>query len=124
MPLEGLDILVVEDHYFVAIELASVLRSLGANVVGPMAQLPLDGELAGERIDVALLDVGLQYGTSFSLIDEMADRGVPVALITGYGPRSLPLHYRALPRLEKPVECDKLRATVMRLAGRPQGVAA
>ena len=123
-PLIGLDILVAEDHYVVAAELASLLRKLGAAVVGPVARLPLEPCLASESIDMALLDVELCGGTSFPLADELAERGVPVALITGYAPDALPSAYRDLPRLDKPVERDKLTAAILRLTARTEGLVA
>ena len=123
-PLCGLDILVVEDHYFVATELSRVLRELGADVIGPVAGMPLDGLIAHRELDAALLDVKILGGTCFPLIDEMASRGVPVALVTGYGPDILPLRYRDLLRLDKPVERNNLTAAVLQLVGRPQGVPA
>ena len=124
MPLEGLEILVVENQYLIATELARVLTRFGAAVVGPVARLPLDSRVASRPIDVALLDVHLSQGTSLPLADEMARRGVPVAFITGYGPDVLPKPYRHLLRLDKPVVPDQLRAAVMQLTGRGQGVAA
>ena len=123
-PLKDLDILVVEDQYFVATELSRILRDLGAGVIGPLAGIPLDTSLANRSIDIALVDVELACGTSFPLIDEMSSRGVPVALITGYGPEVLPRPYRDLPHLDKPVERDKLTAAVLRMAGRTGGMAA
>ena len=124
LPLKGLNILVVEDQYFVARELTRVLSQLGAAVVGPAARLPLEKTIASKPVDVALLDVQLGCGMSFPLVDEMARRGIPVALITGYGPGVLPSPYRDLLRLDKPVERDKLTAAVLELVDRTEGVAA
>ena len=122
--LKGLDILVVEDQYFVAMELCRVLEQLGACVVGPVGRLPLDRFTADHAIDIALLDVAHPGGTSFSLADEMARRGVPVALITGYAAEALPPPYRQLPRVDKPIEPAKLQVAVLQLTGRHQGPAA
>ena len=123
-PLQGLNILVVEDHYFIATELTRLLRELGADVIGPVAKLPLDGSIACRALDLALLDVQIRGGTCFPLVDEMVGRGVPVALITGFERDVLPSRYRDLLRLDKPIERNKLTAAVLQLAGRPQGVAA
>ena len=123
-PLRGLDILVVEDHYFVATEMTRLLRDLGAEIIGPVACLPLDAPTRSRSLDLALLDVQIRGGTCFPLVDEMVGRGVPVALVTGYDRDTLPCRYRDLPRLEKPVERADLAAAVLRLVGRTQGVAA
>jgi DNA-binding response OmpR family regulator len=124
MPLTDLTVLVVEDHYFVATELTSVLRQFGANVVGPMARLPSDGSLAIDEIDAALVNLGSDFETSLPLIDELRNHGVPVALVTGYGPFAIPLRYRDLPRLDKPMAREKLLPAVLLLARGTQGLAA
>ena len=124
MPLKGLTVLVVDDHYFVATELSSVLRDLGAKVVGPMARLPSDGSLAIDEIDAALVNLGSDFETSLPLIDEIRNHGVPVAFVTGYGPCAIPLRYRDLPRLDKPISLEKLIPAVLLLAKGTQGVVA
>ena len=123
MPLEGLDILVVESDCLVATELAR-LRELGADVVGPVSRMPLDRSVASRPNDVALRPVQLRDGTRFPLADEMARRGGPVALVTGYAADVLPAPRAALPRLDKPIEPGKLTEAVLRLCGRHQGEAA
>ncbi len=124
LPLEGLDILVVEDRYLIATELSRELRALGAGVVGPVARLPLQDCVADRPVDLVLLDVQLHDGTGLPLADEMARRGVPVALVTGYESDALPSPYRSLVRLDKPVDPTHLRAAVLQLLGRHEGVAA
>ena len=112
-PLEGLAILVAEDHYVVATELTRMLQQLGATVVGPVARLPLDPDLAGTTIHLALLDVELCNGTSFPLADKLALRGIPVALDHRLCARGIA---RALPHPAAPREtggarqADRVRA--------------
>jgi hypothetical protein len=124
MSLKDLSVLVVEDHYFVATELVSVLRELGAKVVGPIATLPAGGGLAIGEVDVALVNLGRDLDENLPLIDEIRNRGVEVGLVTGYCPGAIPLRYRDLIRLDKPVTREKLISAVLLLAGRTLGVAA
>ena len=124
LPLANLGILVVEDHYFIATELSRILQQLGATVTGPFSRLPLDRHIDVGTVDVALLGIQLAVGTTFPLADELAQRGIPVAFITGYASDALPIRYRDLPRLDKPVDREELKAAVMRLVGRLQGAAA
>jgi hypothetical protein len=117
MPLKDLVVLVVEDQYFLATELTSVLRELGAQVLGPMARLPQDGSLdICGHVDAALVNLGPVLDMKLSLIEEIRSRGVPVALVTGYGPCAIPAQYSDLPRLDKPIDRNKLISALLRLA--------
>jgi DNA-binding response OmpR family regulator len=109
-PLNGLKILLVEDEFFVALELKSILHDLGAEVVGPVARLNSARDLAtSEPLQGAVLDVKLDGDTSFPLAEELLQRGVPVIFTTGFDAAALPAKFRDAPRLAKPVNGDALR---------------
>ena len=95
--LHGLTILLVEDQYFVAMELASMLQNSGAKVLGPVSALPLQPEMQQAAIDVALLDLNLRGNSVFPLADALSGRSIPVALFSGYGREVLPSPYRDFP---------------------------
>lgn len=101
--LAGLRILVVEDQYFIAVDLVETIRRHGGIPIGPAAGLEQARSLirAG-TVDGAILDVKLDDGTSFPLADELAEQGTPVILATGYGAAAVPPEYAHLPRLIKP----------------------
>ena len=113
-PLHGLAVLVVEDRYVVAAELAKILRDLGASVLGPAGTMRRAGELVDQPHDVALLNVDLHGTMVFPLADALMERGTPIAFVTGYE-GNLPLAYRQVPRLTKPVEAGPLVATLLSL---------
>lgn len=102
--LAPLAVLVVEDEYFIADDMACVLESLGAKVVGPVPTR--DGALAvirsGERIDFAVLDINLQGETVFPVADTLAQLSIPFVFATGYDVASVPPAYRHVVRWEKP----------------------
>ncbi|WP_119458706.1 response regulator [Rhodospirillaceae bacterium SYSU D60014] len=108
--LDGLRILVVEDEYFVALEVKEIVRELGAEVVGPIGRLEPARDVARrETFDGAILDVKLDGEVIYPLADELLVRGVPLILTTGYDAASLPETYRRLPQLRKPLENQALQ---------------
>ena len=106
MPLQGSRILVVEDEYLIADDLAERLREAGADVIGPAASLPQAMRLAGDAgsIDAAALDINLRGVEVFPLADELAGRGVPMLFLTGYGTNHIPERFAQICRCEKPME--------------------
>ena len=96
-------ILVVEDEYFQAREVATVLEAEGAIVVGPTSRAS-DAEalLAKGAVDAAVLDINLGSGASFSTAEKLQREGIPFAFLTGYGKAALPPELEAVPCLEKP----------------------
>ena len=75
--------LIVEDDYFLAADLASILSRAGADVVGPVATVRDGIDALDEAPDVATLDVQLGEETSFPIADELARRGIPFVFATG-----------------------------------------
>lgn len=103
--LERRMILVVEDEYYIADDLATVLRSSGADVLGPAQSLPAAMQLLERdpRPDAAVVDVKLRDVDCYALLDRLIDIGVPILLVTGYDVTAIASRYARLPRLEKPV---------------------
>ena len=96
-------ILVVEDEYFIASDLARALREEGAVVIGPAGDNARAESLAlGGPLDAAVLDVNLDGVMSYPLANTLAKRDVPCMFVTGYEGGFLPEAYRDAPRLTKP----------------------
>src|SRR5690349_14722499 len=97
-------VLVVEDEYYLADDMAQALQKLGAEIVGPVPTR--DKALAllasGERIDAAVLDINLKGQTVYPVADALRERGVPFVFATGYDPSAIPAAYVEVPRWEKP----------------------
>lgn len=104
--LSGRRVLVVEDEYFIADDIARALDRLGAEVVGPVPDR--DEALAllhsGERIDLAVLDINLHGEAVHPVADALQDRGVPFVFATGYDAAAVPAAYQDVPRWEKPFD--------------------
>lgn len=106
-------ILVVEDEYFLASDLAEAIGATGATVVGPTGRLNDARELARDQaIDIAVLDVNLRGEMVFDLLDELIGRDVPIILATGYGRAGLPERYRTCHLVEKPYKIPALLAEI------------
>lgn len=75
--LAGRRVLVVEDEYFIAVDLKRALSKEGALVVGPVRDLAAGLSLADEPIDAAILDVNLEEAMSYPIADRLRDRKVP-----------------------------------------------
>lgn len=107
--LRGLCILVVEDEHLVARVLDELIKLYGGTVAGPAASE--DEALAildRTAVDCAVLDVNLQSGPCFSLVEALMRRGIPVILATGCSASDIPGAFRHLPTLGKPTNLEEL----------------
>ncbi len=111
-------VLIVEDEYFIADDVAQVLERAGAAVVGPAptreAALAL---LTSERVDIAVLDIGLHGEPVFPVADFLRTRVIPFIFATGYSQASLPAEYRDVATWEKPFDAYALALALANLTG-------
>ena len=115
--LAGRRILVAEDEYMIAQEVAGVLAEASAEVLGPVSTVAdaLRLVAAEDRLDAALLDVSLRGEAIWPVVDALLARSVPVVLATGYDVAALPGVYAQLPRCEKPVTGRDLTRALARV---------
>ena len=117
--LVGLRVLVVEDEFLIALSLKATLEGFGCQVVGPVASVD-EGRSAAVNapIDVALVDVNIVGGSSFSVAEDLRQRGCPLAFLTGYSDsKKLPVGMADVRRLVKPLESETLRRALVDLSG-------
>jgi DNA-binding NarL/FixJ family response regulator len=99
-------VLIVEDDFLLADELARLLRERGYRVLGPVPSAPgACAVLRWHNPAAALLDVNLSGEMVTPVAAMLAEAGVPFAVVTGYGAADLgePLLQEA-PRLGKPYD--------------------
>ena len=119
--LAGLTVLVVEDEYLVAMEIAALLRKHGAQVLGPVPDEARTRELVSEQTpDCVLMDINLKGERVFDLAQHLLDRGLPVIFTTGYDATVLPEPLQGVPCLQKPLDWRALIAMVRREAALPR----
>lgn len=110
-------ILIVEDDYFLADELARAFRAYGAEIVGPVGTIEtaLDVVSDDKAIDLAVLDINLRGHLVYPVADVLRDRGVSFVFATGYDPQTIPTPYDRFPYLPKPTEAADIAAALGRL---------
>lgn len=84
-PLSGLNVLLVEDEFLIALDAEEMLRELGAANVTVISTFEEAEKAIGEsKFDLALLDVNLNGRKSFPLAEMLAKTNTPVVFGTGY----------------------------------------
>ncbi|WP_316014238.1 response regulator [Roseobacter sp. HKCCA0434] len=83
--LTGCDILIVEDEFFILLDLTMMFEKLGASVTG-VASLAEAMEIAGgdQAFSAAVLDVRLPDGEVFPAAEALTKRGIPVIFHSGH----------------------------------------
>lgn len=117
--LAGARVLIVEDEYVVADALRFLIEGCGARVtaIASSAERAL-ASLADHPVDVAVLDVNLHGQTVIPVAEHLRAHGVPFVFLTGYGDSEvLPAHFHAHPRLNKPVDTERLVESLLELLG-------
>jgi DNA-binding response OmpR family regulator len=115
----GLRVLVVEDDYLIGADMADMLETAGAVVIGPIGRV--EDALAllaepGNRLDCAILDLDLHGSPSYPIVDALLADHVPVLFATGFSVNAIADPYRGLQRLEKPVDQHALLTAVAGIA--------
>ncbi|MDB5367991.1 MAG: two-component response regulator [Rhodospirillales bacterium] len=119
MQAPRLRILVVEDEFVVALAIERTLEELGHEAVTGGASVQ-DALRAAEApdLDAALLDVNIHGGPVWPAAERLAQRGVPILLVTGYGENGIDPAWRHLPRCAKPFDQGEIERFVGELPAR------
>ncbi|OWW04435.1 Crp/Fnr family transcriptional regulator [Rhizobium sp. R72] len=110
----GKRILLVEDDYYAATELASRLLAVGVDVVGPCPNVEDAFAKIGATsgLDGAVLDINLGGEMVFPVADELERLGLPFVFATAYDPDVVPARHADKIVLRKPLENDALAAAL------------
>lgn len=119
-PLDGWTILVAEDEYLVALDVARFLEAAGATIVGPAPRVKQSLALVatGERLDAAVLDINLAGEAIYPVAAALIRRKVPIVFATGYDASAIPAAYADITRCEKPIEPSRLVAALQEARAR------
>jgi CheY-like chemotaxis protein len=106
-------ILVVEDEFLIALDIAGVLEQAGLAVIGPASTVGDALEaIAQEDVHGALLDAHLAGEPVGRVADALKARNIPFAFVSGYGREQLPSAHRGAPLVKKPFTGKDLLAAV------------
>lgn len=111
MTLHGRRILVVEDDYLVAADLAESLENAGASVIGPAGSVEEALRLVQEenrQLDGAVLDINLRDARVYPVAELLEAQHVPYIFTTGYDSSAVSKDYAHASRIEKPVDTVQL----------------
>ncbi len=113
-------VLLVEDEPLVALDMVEGLERLGWSVIGPAATLEEAQLLVASeiRFDAAVLDVNLRGRWVHALAEELAGRGVPFVICTGYEMVDPEGRFADAPVIAKPIVGDRLGAALDALLAR------
>ena len=107
--LSGRRILIVEDEYYLAEDLAASVRAAGGEVVGPIGSLSdAEDRVAQGGFDCAVLDMNLHGDFIYPVARRLEEAGVPFIVATGYNSGALPVELELHRRIEKPFEQGKV----------------
>ena len=116
--LDGLRLLLVEDHFPLGVNLADVAVALGADVIGPVATVADALRLIDQmpELGAAVLDVQLREETSYPVADALRARAVPFLFATAQASSQLPDRFHDVPVCANPFGVPGFRAALGRLA--------
>jgi CheY-like chemotaxis protein len=112
--LFGRKILVAENNFFEAFELADFLERHGADVIGPVSNVAdaIDLVRKAFQLDWAVLDVTLQDTRCFALADALNLRGKPFLFVTGHDRTEPERRYPGVAVIAKPISFEDLLNTL------------
>jgi CheY-like chemotaxis protein len=109
----GVRLLIVEDEYFLAQDLADHFQSLGVKVLGPAGTVAdALSLLRSHEVEGAVLDVNLRGERVYPVADVLLQKDVPFVFASGYGGELEPDVYTGVPRCIKPVDFSVLTKTL------------
>jgi hypothetical protein len=99
--LDGTRVLIVEDEYLIADDLARYFTALGAQVLGPVSTVA-DAYAFTEQADAAVLDINLRGSPVFPIADRLIARFIPIVFYSGYEKNIVPARLQHVCNLAKP----------------------
>jgi light-regulated signal transduction histidine kinase (bacteriophytochrome) len=119
-PLEGFELLLLEDNFIVSLEAEDILKSLGAKQVHVAPTVAAAMQIIErEKLHFAMLDINLGLETSDAVAERLGQLGVPFVFASGYDETATPQGTRE-PRslVTKPFDLQLVRAAVAHTIGR------
>lgn len=106
-------VLIVEDQFLLALDLAAMLQAAGFDTVGPASTVATALELiSSQNCDVAVIDVNLRNESSMPVAAALRSNDTPFVVVSGYAESQLPTELAGAPALTKPILPARLIAAL------------
>jgi DNA-binding response OmpR family regulator len=111
--LQGRSVLVVDDDFYLATDIAAALEDAHAVIIGPFGRsADALASLQDDKPDLAVVDLNLGSGPNFDLVRALVSAGIPTLIITGYDQDILPPDLTHLRCLQKPIHNRQLLSSI------------
>ena len=109
-------VLIVEDEFLIADELARTFEQAGGSVIGYAASATKAREIVERtsNLTLAVLDVCLADGFTFELADLLRSRGVTLVFYTATEPQTFPARFRNETVIQKPSTAEAVYSEARR----------
>lgn len=115
--LSGMSILVVEDEFYLAADIAEQIERLGGTVLGPCPDALAGVAELDSSPHFAIVDINVGQGPSFEMAEALTKRGVPFLFLTGYDAATIPSEFAHIERIAKPADTSRVIEAIARLTG-------
>jgi CheY-like chemotaxis protein len=117
-----LSVLVVEDEFLVATEIAAILEEAGHRVIGPVASVEAAAAVlaAGPKPGIAIIDVNLRGQSAAPIAVRLRELGVPFCVCSGYRSADLNESFGEVTMVQKPVTPANLLHAVAQIVDQHQ----
>ena len=115
-------ILMIEDEFLVAAEIRFHLERGGFTAIEHAAtEADALAAIASLHWDAAVVDANLNGRGIDRIAAALQEKGIPFAVVTGYGRTGMPEALREVPVIDKPFRPRTLLETLGRLCAQPRG---
>ncbi len=112
-PGTKLRVMIVEDEFIIADEIAMIVEGAGHAVVGPVASVEDATAMLGtDRPDFAIIDANLRGQSSSQLARSLAGMEIPFCVCTGYRLDDLQPAFGDVAVIQKPVRDKALKSVL------------
>lgn len=108
-------VLVAEDEFLIALELAQSVESAGYEAIAPVATAEEALRHASHLPDLvgAILDLSLRDRDAFEVASVLAARQIPFVFLTGRSPSLIPKTWSGIPTFSKPCDASTVVAELV-----------
>jgi ActR/RegA family two-component response regulator len=113
--LNGRRVLLAEDNFILADNLARKMSQLGLIVIGPatnVAQAMALLDAGDAAVEGAVLDIQLGREMSFPIVDKLREMDVPAVFLSGFAGDAALGAYGDVPCFRKPIDAAKVAAAL------------